>query len=83
MYSTMRIIIDKIFALEMFDSEMMCKYIRCIYQVALPLEDDMAFQVLEDALKLARDSAKVCYFPNDYTAGKYVPRLTYTSSLVP
>jgi hypothetical protein len=59
MFSTMRLIIDEIFELERFDNEKLAKYIRCIYQVILPLNDDNALRLLDEALRLAREGAEV------------------------
>lgn len=59
MFSTMRLIIDEIFELDRFDNEKLAKYIRCIYQVILPLDDDNALCLLDEALRLAREGAEV------------------------
>lgn len=60
MFSTMRLIINEIFVLAEFDNEKLSKYIRCVYQVILPLDDDLALQLLDEALRLSREGAQVC-----------------------
>ncbi|KAH7320882.1 meiosis protein SPO22/ZIP4 like-domain-containing protein [Stachybotrys elegans] len=56
LFTTLRIIINEIYALEGFDSEKLAKYIRCIFQAILPLEDTLAFQILEQAAQIAQES---------------------------
>jgi hypothetical protein len=61
MFRTMRLIINQIFDLEKFDNEKLAKYVRCIYQVILPLDEDMALQLIDEALKIAREGAQVSF----------------------
>lgn len=55
----MRLIINEIFALEKFDNEKLAKYIRCMFQAILPLDDALALQLVEQALQIARESSQV------------------------
>jgi hypothetical protein len=59
MFATMGLIINEIFELEQFDSEKLAKYLRCVFQVTLPLEDSMALQLLDQAIEVAREGAQV------------------------
>ncbi|SPO03319.1 uncharacterized protein DNG_06001 [Cephalotrichum gorgonifer] len=57
MFSTMRGIINRLSSIESMGAEDMARYIRCLFQVVLPLEGGMAFQLVADALQLVRESA--------------------------
>ncbi|KAM5374696.1 hypothetical protein ACJZ2D_006474 [Fusarium nematophilum] len=57
-YATMRLIINEIFALEQFDSQKLAKYMHCMYQAILPLDDSLALQVVEQALQIAREGSQ-------------------------
>lgn len=79
MFSTMRLIIDEIFELERFDNEKLAKYIRCIYQVILPLNDDNALLLLDEALRVAREGAEVRPLRFTHFATHHLSRLaTYS-----
>ncbi|KOS21897.1 hypothetical protein ESCO_001803 [Escovopsis weberi] len=54
MFATMRLIITEIYELEDFDREKMAKYIRCVFQAILPLDDEAAIQLLDQALGIAK-----------------------------
>lgn len=58
-YSTMRLIINEIFLLEQFDNQRLAKYIRCMFQAILPLNDNLALQVAEQAVQIAREGSQV------------------------
>ncbi|SPJ87099.1 related to transcription factors [Fusarium torulosum] len=58
-YSTMRLIINEIFSLEQFDNQRLAKYIRCMFQAVLPLNDDLALQVVEQAVQIAREGSQM------------------------
>lgn len=57
----MRLIINDIFTLEQFDNEKLGKYIRCMFQAILPLDEVLALQLLDEAAGLARDGAQVSH----------------------
>ncbi|KAK5997795.1 hypothetical protein PT974_00156 [Cladobotryum mycophilum] len=59
MFASMRLIINEIFELEEFDHEKLAKYIRCMFQVILPLDEGSAFQLVEQALQIAREGKDV------------------------
>ncbi|KAF4977570.1 hypothetical protein FZEAL_5941 [Fusarium zealandicum] len=59
LYATMRLIINEIFILEQFDNQRLAKYIRCMFQAILPLDDNMALQVVEQALQIAREGSQM------------------------
>ncbi len=59
MFGAMRLIINNIFELEKFDNEKLAKYIRCIFQVILPLDEDLSLQLVDEALNIAREGAEV------------------------
>ncbi|CAG1963231.1 unnamed protein product [Fusarium graminearum] len=58
-YGTMRLIINEIYLLEGFDNERLAKYIRCLFKAILPLDDRLALQVIEQAVKVAREGSQV------------------------
>ena len=55
----MRGIINRLAALEDLGTEKVARYIRCLFQMVLPLEGGMAFQLADEALQLARESIEV------------------------
>ncbi|KAI5458131.1 meiosis protein SPO22/ZIP4 like-domain-containing protein [Mariannaea sp. PMI_226] len=55
LYATMRLIINEIFELEDFDILRLAKYLRCLFQATLPLDDEVALQVVEQTLQIARE----------------------------
>lgn len=58
-YGTMRLIINEIFSLGQFDNQQLAKYMRCMFQAILPLDDNLAFQVVEQAVQIAREGSQV------------------------
>ncbi|KAG5745521.1 hypothetical protein H9Q70_011785 [Fusarium xylarioides] len=58
-YGTMRLIINEIFSLEQFDNQQLAKYMRCMFQAILPLDDNLAFQVVEQAVQIAREGSQM------------------------
>ncbi|TXC04890.1 hypothetical protein FocTR4_00001914 [Fusarium oxysporum f. sp. cubense] len=58
-YGTMRLIINEIFSLEQFDNQQLAKYMRCMFQAILPLDDNLAFQVVEQAAQIAREGSQM------------------------
>lgn len=58
-YATIRLIINEIFELEKFDNEKLAKYIRCMFQAILPLDDTLALQLLDQALQITREGHQV------------------------
>ncbi|QPC76062.1 hypothetical protein HYE68_006814 [Fusarium pseudograminearum] len=65
-YGTMRLIINEIYLLEGFDNKRLAKYIRCLFKAILPLDDRLALQVIEQAVKVAREGSQVqTPFPAD------------------
>ncbi|KAK7429573.1 sporulation-specific protein 22 [Neonectria magnoliae] len=66
LYATMRLIINQIFELEDFDNQRLAKYIRCMFQAILPLDDNLALQVVDQALQIAREGSQMQNpFPGD------------------
>ncbi|KAF7547940.1 hypothetical protein G7Z17_g7379 [Cylindrodendrum hubeiense] len=66
LYVTMRIIINQIFELENFDNQRLAKYVRCMFQAILPLDDNLALQVVDQALQIAREGSQMqTPFPGD------------------
>ncbi|KAF4459421.1 transcription factor [Fusarium albosuccineum] len=59
MYTAMRLIINEIFALEQFDSRQLGKYMRCVFQAILPLDDNLALQVVQQALQVAQEGRQM------------------------
>ncbi|PKK50187.1 hypothetical protein CI102_7171 [Trichoderma harzianum] len=55
LFSTMRLIINEIFELEEFDYEKLAKYIRCMFQAILGLDDTAALQLVDQAIQIARE----------------------------
>ncbi|KAL6864455.1 meiosis protein SPO22/ZIP4 like domain-containing protein [Trichoderma novae-zelandiae] len=55
LFSTMRLIINEIFELEQFDYEKLAKYIRCMFQAVLGLDDASALQLVAQAIQIARE----------------------------
>lgn len=58
----MRLIINEIFELEEFDYEKLAKYIRCMFQAILGLDDASALQLVDQALQIAREGKEVSTF---------------------
>ncbi|KAH7153095.1 meiosis protein SPO22/ZIP4 like-domain-containing protein [Dactylonectria macrodidyma] len=66
LYATMRVIINQIFELEDFDNQSLAKYVRCMFQAILPLDDNLALQVVDQALQIAREGNQMQKpFPSD------------------
>lgn len=63
----MRAIINELWGLDNMDLERVAKYIRCLFQMILPLECGMAFQLAGEALQLAREAASVCVWTRGST----------------
>lgn len=59
LYATLRLIINEIFELEDFDIQKLAKYLRCMFQAILPLDDSLALQVIDQALQIAREGGQV------------------------
>ncbi|EGR47977.1 uncharacterized protein TRIREDRAFT_62938, partial [Trichoderma reesei QM6a] len=55
LFSTMRLIINEMFELQHFDYEKLAKYIRCMFQAILGLDDDAALQLVDQAIQIARE----------------------------
>lgn len=58
-YSTMQLIINEIFALEEFDNQKLAKYLRCMFQAILPLDDSLALRVVDQAIQIANEGNQV------------------------
>ncbi|KAF4966640.1 hypothetical protein FSARC_5689 [Fusarium sarcochroum] len=58
-YGTMGLIINEIFSLEQFDNQRLAKYMRCMFQAILPLDDSLALQVVEQAIQIAREGCQM------------------------
>lgn len=61
----MRAIINQLWALEGLGVEKVAKYIRCLFQMVLPLEGSMAFQLADEALHLVREALAVSHLSFD------------------
>lgn len=59
LFSTMRLIINEVFELEQFDHEKLAKYIRCMFQAILGLDDAAALQLVDQAIQVAREGKGV------------------------
>ncbi|KAH6608155.1 hypothetical protein Trco_004468 [Trichoderma cornu-damae] len=59
MFSTMRLITNEIFELEEFDYEKLAKYIRCMFQAILGVDDSSALQLVDQALQIAHEGKQV------------------------
>ncbi|KAL7808306.1 SPO22 domain-containing protein [Trichoderma aethiopicum] len=55
LFSTMRLIINEMFELQHFDYEKLAKYIRCMFQAILGLDDASALQLIDQAIQIARE----------------------------
>jgi hypothetical protein len=55
----MRKIINEIWALESFDATKLAKYTRCLFQATLPLDDNLAMRLLDEACSKARELREV------------------------
>ncbi|KAK4655881.1 sporulation-specific protein 22 [Podospora pseudocomata] len=55
LYSTMRKLVNEIWALEAFDAVKLAKYTRCLFQATLPVDDGLAMRLLEEACGKARE----------------------------
>ncbi|KAL2755292.1 hypothetical protein ACRALDRAFT_2105736, partial [Sodiomyces alcalophilus JCM 7366] len=58
LYPHMRRVINQIWNLERFDCGRLAKYIRCLFQAVLPLEDHLGKQLLQEAIDKVKISAK-------------------------
>jgi hypothetical protein len=58
----MRLIVNGISVLDKFDTQKLGKYLRCIFQVILPLDDTLALQLLEETSHIAREGSQVSFF---------------------
>lgn len=65
-YATLRLIINEIFELENFDSQRLAKYLRCMFQAILPLDDGLTLEVVDQALQIAREGGQVRRSPSTY-----------------
>ncbi|PFH60556.1 hypothetical protein XA68_10761 [Ophiocordyceps unilateralis] len=59
LYATMRLIINDLFELDQFDCKKLAKYLRCLLQAVLPLDDGLALQLADQALRIAREGHQV------------------------
>ncbi|PHH79634.1 hypothetical protein CDD80_4239 [Ophiocordyceps camponoti-rufipedis] len=69
----MRLIINALFALEPFDCTRLAKYLRCLLQAILPLDDALALQIADEALRIAHESEQ---------AGLFLPSSSFLHLLV-
>lgn len=74
--STLRFIIDKLNEVGEFGSGKLIRYYRCLYQGALYLDSDAAFQIVEELCRTLKvDSATAVRFPLQ-TAFEFMQQLT-------
>ena len=59
LFSTMRLIINEMYELKQFDYEKLAKYIRCMFQAILGLDDTCALQLVDQAIQIAREGNEV------------------------
>jgi hypothetical protein len=59
MHSTLRVIINGIYTLENFDSAMLAKYMRCLFQVTLPLDTALALSLVDETLRIIKECRQV------------------------
>lgn len=78
----MRLIVNGIFVLEDFDTQRLGKYLRCIFQVILPLDDTLALQLLGETSHIAREGSQVSFFQIP-TGGVTMTDLTDSYRLAP
>ncbi|KAK4221468.1 meiosis protein SPO22/ZIP4 like-domain-containing protein [Podospora fimiseda] len=55
LYSIMRKLVNEIWALESFDAIKLAKYTRCLFQATLPLDDELAIRLLDEASIKAKE----------------------------
>ena len=58
-FASMKLIINEIYELEGFDHEKLAKYIRCMFQAILPLDDGPALQLIDQALQICCEGEEV------------------------
>lgn len=61
LHSTLRLIINEISVLEDFDCQTLAKYLRCMLQAILPLDDNLVMQVVNQAIQVGREGNQVCF----------------------
>ena len=59
LYSTMRKLVNEVWALETFDAVKLAKYTRCLFQATLPLDDALAMNLLEESCRKAGELGEV------------------------
>lgn len=59
MFGTMRLIIDQIFTLGHFDTAQLSKHIRCLFQIVLAVDDQLAAQLLDQAIEINSKAVQV------------------------
>lgn len=62
LYATMRIIINEIWTLENFTVEKLAKYMRCLFQATLPLDDGLALGLMDEFCEWTCEASKVSSF---------------------
>lgn len=55
----MRVVINEIWALEQFAVEKLAKYMRCLFQATLPLDDDLGLGLMEEFCEWTSEASKV------------------------
>lgn len=53
--SVVKQIVNQIYILETFDASRLAKYIRCLFQIVLPRGGNLAMQLLDQGIQLARE----------------------------
>lgn len=79
-YATLRLIINEIFELENFDSQRLAKYLRCMFQAILPLDDGLTLEVVDQALQIAREGGQVRRSPRLTKANQFLGVFADSSS---
>lgn len=59
LYAAMRIIINEIWTLEQFMVEKLAKYMRCLFQATLPLDDDLGLGLMDEFCEWTCEASKV------------------------
>lgn len=62
--STMKKIINEVWGLEEVDGTRLAKYMRCLFQVALSDNPQIAEQLLEQVYQHAEEASEVRHFPD-------------------
>lgn len=57
-YTTLRQIINQIYEIESLDGTKLARYMRCLFQVTLPFEDELALGLADEYIDLIQDAKR-------------------------